>query len=330
MYKKLGLSNISWTHLRCFSTLLLSVTIQPDLLGGVLYPNSALVWGIDTQTLSIQGGHVITEAVLTFHKFRVENNSLSADWNAPGRVDMGGYALMAHCWRMDDHDRLMDMTDVFRLSKNWLTTDCSDCGGADITGDGAVGLDDLMVVADRWLSPAGRTECRDADWTGDGWINTKDLMEFAELWLQDAPVRASADPITDHIMKVYLLKNPRLGLVAASSTTGQDPFATYGTIIRSVHQDGSLVYRFSLNHNPDSFYSQTFGGRFYLPLADGTTAVLTSTLLELIDYAGSGYSFGFGMAMSNGRCFYEKITLDLTIQSYAAAPYKTTLHFAAP
>jgi len=187
-----------------------------------------------------------------------------------------------------------------------------------------------MIVAKRWLSPAGRTECRDADWTGDGWVNAKDLIEFAELWLQDAPVRASADPVSNSIVKVYLLKNPRLGFTAVSSAAGQNPFAAYSTIIRSVHQDGSLVYRLTLNHDPDSFYSQTFGGRFYLPLADGTIAMLTSTLLELIDYAGSSYSFGFGIAINNARCFYDKITLDLTIQSYAAAPYKSILHFTAP
>lgn len=316
----------------CFSPLffLLPGACTFYVFGGVLEPTADYTWGIDNQSLQIQDGHIITEAILTFHNFRVENGSLASDWNVPNRIDMPDYALMSRCWRMDDHNRLMDMTDVSRLSAYWLKASCGDCGGADITGDGAVGLDDLMVIADRWLSPVGRDECRNADWTGDGRVNTNDLMVFAELWLQDAPVLASADPITDHIVKFYLLKNPRVGLSMVSSATDQDPFAIYSTIIRSVHQDGSLVYRFTLNHDPESFYSQTFGGRFHLPLADGTVTVLTSTLLELIDYAGSSYSLGFGIAMSSARCFYDRITLDLTIQSYAAAPYETTLRFTAP
>ena len=328
MVYKMILSSVLRTFGLCLSVLSAGYSI--NAFGGVLEPNVAVTWGIDTQSLSIQDGHIITEAILTFHKFRVENNSIPTDWNAPARVDMDDYALMARCWHMNSRNRLMNMTDVFRLSKFWLRTDCGDCGGTDITGDGAVELEDLMIVLNRWLSPAGRTECRDADWTGDDWVNTKDLIEFAELWLRDAPVLASADPITDHIMKVYLLKNPRIGLTSVASSTGQDPFAAYSMIIRSVHQDGNLLYRFTLNHDPGSFYSQTFGGRFYLPLTDGTTAVLTSSLLELIDYAGSSFSFGFGTVMKNSRCFYDSMTLDLTIQAYAAAPSKTTLHFTAP
>jgi len=34
----------------------------------------------------------------------------------------------------------------------WSQTDCGRCGGADLTGDGNVDIDDLTLFIDIWLS----------------------------------------------------------------------------------------------------------------------------------------------------------------------------------
>ena len=37
------------------------------------------------------------------------------------------------------------------ISQYWLQTDCDLCGGADLTGDGNVNIDDLIKLTERWL-----------------------------------------------------------------------------------------------------------------------------------------------------------------------------------
>jgi len=34
----------------------------------------------------------------------------------------------------------------------WMKTDCNECGGADLTGDGKVGLEDLYEFTSNWLA----------------------------------------------------------------------------------------------------------------------------------------------------------------------------------
>ena len=34
----------------------------------------------------------------------------------------------------------------------WLENGCGDCGGADLTGDGVVDIDDLQTIAANWLN----------------------------------------------------------------------------------------------------------------------------------------------------------------------------------
>jgi len=38
------------------------------------------------------------------------------------------------------------------LARQWFKTGCALCGGADLTGDGNVGNDDLLVLAENWLT----------------------------------------------------------------------------------------------------------------------------------------------------------------------------------
>jgi len=52
---------------------------------------------------------------------------------------------------LDDDDDV-DLQDFAMFAARWLDAVCDDCGGADLTGDGRVALDDLWEFADNWLA----------------------------------------------------------------------------------------------------------------------------------------------------------------------------------
>ncbi len=45
-----------------------------------------------------------------------------------------------------------DLTDFAVLSEYWLENDCGVCGGADLTGEGYVGMADLQIFVENWLN----------------------------------------------------------------------------------------------------------------------------------------------------------------------------------
>jgi len=51
-----------------------------------------------------------------------------------------------------DDDRDVDLIDFDLFAEQWDQTGCGDCGGADLTGDASVGLDDLREFARSWLA----------------------------------------------------------------------------------------------------------------------------------------------------------------------------------
>jgi hypothetical protein len=51
-----------------------------------------------------------------------------------------------------DDDSDVDMEDFAVFASHWLESQCGDCGGADLTGDGKAGLDDLFEFATNWLA----------------------------------------------------------------------------------------------------------------------------------------------------------------------------------
>jgi hypothetical protein len=55
-------------------------------------------------------------------------------------------------------DCAVRLDDFAELAARWLDADCVECGGIDLTGNGAVGLDDLLIFADHWLMGVDRPE----------------------------------------------------------------------------------------------------------------------------------------------------------------------------
>jgi hypothetical protein len=50
------------------------------------------------------------------------------------------------------NDGLVNFLDFAMFAAQWLETACDACGGADLTGNGQVGGDDLREFAENWLT----------------------------------------------------------------------------------------------------------------------------------------------------------------------------------
>ena len=49
------------------------------------------------------------------------------------------------------YDGKLGLSDFAFFAQQWLQNDCGFCAGADLTDDGNVTMDDLLVFADNWL-----------------------------------------------------------------------------------------------------------------------------------------------------------------------------------
>ena len=51
-----------------------------------------------------------------------------------------------------DFSGSVDMVDLAMFAAHWPEIGCGTCGGAELTGDGEVGLDDLRELVANWLA----------------------------------------------------------------------------------------------------------------------------------------------------------------------------------
>jgi hypothetical protein len=70
-----------------------------------------------------------------------------------GTIDMGAYEFVLGDTDGDDD---IDMEDFAAFAAQWLKTQCGACGGADLTDDGDVRVDDLYKLAAGWLAGRNR------------------------------------------------------------------------------------------------------------------------------------------------------------------------------
>ena len=70
---------------------------------------------------------------------------------APPLIDIGAYEFL----RSDiNRDGRVNMQDFGKLADYWMDTDCGHCGGADLTCDGHVLMDDLVEFVSTWMEGA--------------------------------------------------------------------------------------------------------------------------------------------------------------------------------
>ena len=130
---------------------------------------------------------------------------------------------------------------------------------------------------------------------------------------------------------VYLLENPRPDYVASQKFGSGSVFAGYAARLTGTMQNGNFVCRLgqSSNNDSQSFVWNSFAYPFNFQLADGRTISYTSALLELMDYAGTGGSFGIGIeSNTNAPISFSSLELKLRISSYLTSSADQVLTFS--
>ena len=125
--------------------------VQIGTLTARAYPETQLdrdmseVFALDDSALTNGVGYV---------KLDIESNLAG---NTVGKVGLSHIILSGSCVGGDvagdiDNDCDVDLDDFAALAAQWLNTDCSACGGANLEGsDGDVDYADLKVITDNWL-----------------------------------------------------------------------------------------------------------------------------------------------------------------------------------
>ena len=103
-----------------------------------------------------------------------------------------------------DGDSNVDFVDFARFAAEWMKIGCGQCNGADFTGNGDVGMDDLVVFTDYWLKNTAAAGLPSDDF---------DDNQMGSLWnlSQDDPAKTALNEI-----------NQRLELTSVSSSQGQE------------------------------------------------------------------------------------------------------------
>ncbi len=129
---------------------------------------------------------------------------------------------------------------------------------------------------------------------------------------------------------VYLLDNPRPGYHQKSKNGFGSVFAGFGHRLSGAVQDGNFICRLGDAENNDSrsFVWNSLTEPFEFTLADGRIVSYTSSLLELLDYAGTGVSFGFGIeSTTNTPIEFSSLKLKLTVSSFQSPAADQILEF---
>ena len=74
------------------------------------------------------------------------------DCDGVEQVDMGVYEYVLTLPVGDSTgDCAVDYGDLLVMAESWLDTGCGECMGADLDGNGSIGLRDMAIMADHWM-----------------------------------------------------------------------------------------------------------------------------------------------------------------------------------
>ena len=133
---------------------------------------------------------------------------------------------------------------------------------------------------------------------------------------------------SDEPLQVHLLDNPLGGLEIGNDQGLDDYFGDAGVVLNGSYQDGDMVYRLSENDDSGSTVWEVFQQPCTVSLTDSTTVELTSSLLELIDFAGTGIGFGFGLDVAGAeKLLYYNVILDIVVSPYSGSQEAQTLRY---
>ncbi len=134
----------------------------------------------------------------------------------------------------------------------------------------------------------------------------------------------------DNNLHMHIVDNPPLDFVANVDSNSGDFFQDFGGLLSGYSYEfvnGDLVITFSRINEENSWVWDIFDYPFNFQLADFSVVSYSSSLLELIDYAGNSTPFGIGLDPEGGNYTFDGITLELTIESFQGDPRRTTQSF---
>lgn len=130
---------------------------------------------------------------------------------------------------------------------------------------------------------------------------------------------------------IHLLDNPNEAVEEITDTQTGNFFEGYGTFLKKIDATelsaAPRTITISLNQLNDAqaWVWEIYDAPVVVTLGNSTTTQLSSSQLSLLDYAGSGGSFGFGLDCDGVS--FDAASLDLTIQSTTEATPETILNF---
>jgi len=136
----------------------------------------------------------------------------------------------------------------------------------------------------------------------------------------------------DNNLHMHIVDNPPLDFVANEYHDSGDFFRDFGGLLSGcIHElvHGDLVITFSQINDPNSWVWNIFDYPFSFQLADSSVASYSSSLLELIDYAGNGTPFGIGFDPNSADGFsFRGISLQLAVSSFEGDPEQSLLTYS--
>jgi hypothetical protein len=157
-------------------------------------------------------------------------------------------------------------------------------------------------------------------------------IENSQLHIEPGAIITDADLIVRNLknsgysetdtLYIHLLNNPGKGVTSFHNEKGDD-FSNAGLILLPSYQDRTggtkrLTYTFSELDDQSSWVWDIFSYPFRFLLADSSEAVYSSSLIELIDNAGTGQTFGFGLDPDGDSPFYfDDMILRVKIDRYS-------------
>jgi hypothetical protein len=170
-----------------------------------------------------------------------------------------------------------------------------------------------VTVCPAWIIDAGQS-CTWGITNSDSPIPAGSIPIGAILTLHQVFMDSAA---SSQMLSLYLLHNPDPGLVKLAGNPSCDPFDGNGIPIGVFSQlttpGQDLTVDLAQVNHPESQIRSVFPDSFTQTLGNQNTITYSSALLELLDYSGSGRSFGFGLYSQGFSC--SAMTLQITVQS---------------
>ncbi len=136
----------------------------------------------------------------------------------------------------------------------------------------------------------------------------------------------------DNNLHMHIVDNPPLDFVANEDHDSGDFFQDFGGLLSGYNYelvDGNLVITLSQINEKNSWVWDIFDYPFNFQLADSSVVSYSSSLLELIDYAGNSTPFGIGFDPNSADDFsFRGISLQLTVNSFEGDPNQSLLTYS--